>query len=85
MSKKENKFKTPWKTDLNEKKLKKRKSKKRKSENRKSYCKVGCEPTTFKSKGTQLKDREENEEKKEKKVEKIVENEENVNPNSVFI
>ena len=77
MSKKENKFKTPWKTDLKKTKLKKRKSK-----NRKSHCKVGCEPTTFKSKGTQLKDRKENE---EKKVEKIVENEENVNHNGVFI
>ena len=65
---------TPWKTDLNEKKLKKQKSK-----NRKSHCKVGCEPTTFKPKGTQLKDRKENE---------IVENKENVNPvnpNGVFI
>ena len=81
MSKKENKFKTPWKTDLNKKRLKKRKSEKRKSENRKSLCKVGCEPTT-KSKGPQLKDRKENE---EKKVEKIVENEENVSPNGVFI
>ena len=70
-------FKPPWKTDLNEKKVKKRKSK-----NRKSHCKVGCKPTTFKSKDTQLNDRKENE---EKKVEKIVENEENVNPNGVFI
>ena len=77
MSKKKNKFKTPWKTDLNEKKLKKRKLKRRKSENRKSHCKVGCEPTTFMS-----KDRKENE---EKKVEKMVENEENVNSNGVFI
>jgi hypothetical protein len=58
-----NKFKTPWKTDLNEKKMKKRKSKKRKSENPKSHCKIGCEPTTFKS-----KDRKENEEKKSKKL-----------------
>ena len=80
MSKK-NVFKTPWKTDSQDKKSKKRKSEKGKSKQRKSYCKVGCIPTIS---DDNLRKSFFSEEKTGKEI--GCENVENVNPNcSVFI